>query len=98
MSEYTLEDAGMAMMVCKDGNEIDAQDVVILLNELQGKVEELEMALQGFVDDSRGVYVRSGGLVITTCESREIAIEALNSIKETTRAEADTSTIATDGN
>jgi len=42
MSEYTLEDAGMAMMVCKDGNEIDAQDVVILFNDLQLRVEELE--------------------------------------------------------
>ena len=46
MSGYTLEDAGMAMMVCKDGNEIDAQDVVILLNEPQGKVEELENRLK----------------------------------------------------
>jgi len=49
---------------------------------LQRKVEELGAALQGFVDDSRGVYVRSGALVITTCESREIAIEAINSTKE----------------
>ena len=44
---YTLEDGGMFGMVCKDGEEIEAQDVVILLNDLHRRVEKLERALIG---------------------------------------------------
>lgn len=82
MSEYTQGICGDAAAILKDGQMMTIEEIVSQLSNLNRRVEELEMALQGFVDDSRGVYVRSGALVITTCESREIAIEALNSTKE----------------